>query len=163
MASDPDDTGDPQGGRQAAHDLRDAVGGYVRAVHGAYLDAGGGSEGAGLASGPFTVVAAAGRSLHLLATRDEIDVPERGTAEPSELDGLTWTLVFLDPSVLPELADVPTGPDEPRAVLDVLGVDRALYHLVVGQGSALTSHHAMHAGTGLAHREQRGPAEDGRS
>lgn len=163
MAADPGDTDEPQERRQAADDLRDAVGGYVRAVHDAYLDAGGGSAGEGLAAGPFTVVAAAARSLHVLATRDEIEVPERGAAEPSELAGLTWTLVFLDPSVLPELADVPNGPDEPRAVMDRLGVDRVLYHLVVGQGSALTSHHAMHAGTGLAHREQRGPAEDGRS
>lgn len=145
--------GDQPGPRQAADDLREAIGAYVRALHRSYLEAGGGGENAGLAAGPFTVVAAAARSLHLLATREEVAIPERGAAEPSELDGLEWTIVFLDPSALPELASVPDGPDEPGAVQEALGVERTLYHLVVGQGSALTSHHAMHAGTGLAHRE----------
>ena len=143
-----------------AADLRSAVAGYVAAVHDAYLAAGGGQEGRGLAEGPFTVVAAAASSLHVLATRDPVDAPDRGTAAPVRSGGLEWQLKFLDPSVAPPLGDVRGGPDEAAAVQDALGVDRVLYHLVVGQGSALTGHHAMHTGTGIAHREQR-RAEEG--
>lgn len=135
-------------------DLRGALASYVAAVHEAYLDAGGGDDGHGLAAAPFTVVAAAASSLHLVATSDEVEAPARGTAEPVEEGSLTWQLKFLDPSILPELGDIPAGPDEPPAVQAVVGVEHVLYHLVVGQGSALTGHHAMHTGTGIAHREQ---------
>lgn len=144
---------DTAGPRDAA-DLREAVGSYVAAVHDAYLEAGGGTDGTGLAAGPFTVVAAAARSLHVLATREELEVPEGGAADPAETGPLTWRLTFLDPSVAPALGEVPGGPDEAAGVQDVLGVDEVLYHLVVGQGSTLTGHHAMHTGTGIAHREQ---------
>lgn len=143
--------GAPPGG---VADLRSAVGSYVRAVHEAYLTAGGGEEGRGLADGPFTVVAAAASSLHVLATRDGVDAPDRGTTEPEGTQDLTWQLKFLDPSVAPQLNDVPCGPNEAAAVQEALGIERVLYHLVVGQGSALTGHHAMHTGTGIAHREQ---------
>lgn len=151
---DPADRGG-RGGDGAVDDLREAVAAYVRALHRAYLTAGGGRGDAGLAAGRFTVVAAAAHSLHLLATRDEIAVPETGRDQPAQLEGLAWTLVFLDPSVLPDLAAVPSGPGEPLTVRETVGAGSTLYHLVVGQGSMLTSHHAMHAGTGIAHRERR--------
>lgn len=146
--------------RGAAADLRRAVGSYVAAVHEAYRDAGGGRDGRGLAATPFTVVAAAASSLHILATRDPVEAPDRGTGAQVESGDLSWQLKFLDPSVAPALGDVPAGPDEASAVQDALGVDHVLYHLVVGQGSALTGHHAMHTGTGIAHREQQ-QHEDG--
>lgn len=142
-------------GHDEAEELRTAIGSYVAAVHDAYRDAGGGRDGRGLSAEPFTVVAAAARSLHLLATPDDVAAPDHGTAAPVEQGALTWQLKFLDPSVAPELAAVPAGPDEPAAVQQALGVETVLYHLVVGQGAALTGHHAMHTGTGIAHREQR--------
>lgn len=151
MAEQPDDRT-----RRDVADLRDAVASYVEALHRAYLDAGGGRAGFGLAAGPFTVVAAAARSLHLVATRDEIEAPQAGAQQARTVETLEWRLVFLDPSVSPPLAEVEAGPDEAADVRAALGIERALYHLVVGQGSTLTSHHAMHAGTGIAHREQQG-------
>jgi hypothetical protein len=136
--------------------LRDAVVSYVRAMHEAFLAAGGGQDPArGLAAGPFTVVAAAGRSLHLIATRNPIAAPRHGAVDCTA-GPLSWTVVFVDPTVEPTLGDVPAGPDEIAAVRDALAVEQTLYHLVVGPGAAMTPHHATHTGTGLAHRELAG-------
>ncbi len=154
---------DDEGGQPAepapGPDLREAVRDYVRSLHGAYLEAGGGRPDAALSGEPFTVVAAAATSLHLLATRDDLDVelPPEVAVEDTAGD-LRWQVVFVDSSLAPELADVEAGPDEIAAVKEVLGVEGTLYHLAVGAGSALSSHHAMHAGTGLAHRETGGGA-----
>lgn len=148
---------------RAGTDLRGDVRAYVAALHRSYREAGGGEAGAARLTGePFTVVAAAAHSLHLVATREElaVDVPEAGTVEDAEA-GMRWRLVFLDPSVTPGLGDVPDGPDEVRAVQRALGIESTLYHLAVGAGSALSAHHATHAGAGLAHREGADRGGDG--
>ena len=107
-----------------------------------------------LGDGPFTVVVAAARELHVLATRDALPpVGAREVVVDGALPGLTWSVRFLDPSVLPELAEAtrPDGPD----VRDVLGIDHVLYHLTVAVDGALTGHQAVHAGAGLAHADLR--------
>ncbi len=133
--------------------LREGIRGYVRAMHEAYLAAGGGSGERTLATAPFTVVVVAARSLHLIATRDEVAAPS-GVADTDAVGALEWRIVFFDPSVLPALDAVPTGPDEIPGVLGAVGASSTLYHFVAGPGAALTPHHATHTGTGLAHRER---------
>lgn len=105
-----------------------------------------------LLAGPFTVVAAGARNLHVIATADRLAAP-RGpeVSIDCEQDGMIWTLRFLDPVVLPGLGTAESGdrPD-PGAVRRVVGIGGHHYHLVVRPGSDLTAHHATHAGTGLA-------------
>ena len=48
------------------------------------------------------------------------------------------------------LVDESTAP-QPERVRDILGVRTVVYHLSVPPVGGLTGHHAMHAGTGLAH------------
>lgn len=151
--------------RQAGS-LRDGIRAYLRAMHQAYLAAGGGrraapddgdseDDGATLADAPFTVAVVAARSLHLIATREHLDAPS-GDADTDAAGPLAWRTVFLDASVLPALDDIPSGPDEISAVRAATGITATLYHLAAGPGAALTPHHATHTGTGLAHRELAG-------
>ena len=67
------------------------------------------------------------------------------------VEGLTWTLRFFDPVVLPELAliDESTGPAFTE-VRHALGVGTVLYHFVASPGAGLSGHQATHVGTGLA-------------
>ena len=137
-----------------AGSLRDGIRAYLRAMHEAYLAAGGGGS-ATLEAAPFTVVAVAARSLHLIATHEEVAAPG-GVADTDTAGPLQWRTVFLDASVLAALDEVPSGPDEIAAVRDATGITDTLYHLAAGPGAALTPHHATHTGTGLAHRERAG-------
>ena len=107
-----------------------------------------------LGDGPFTVVVAAARELHVLATRDALPpMAAQEVTVDGALPGLAWQVRFLDPSVLPELAAAARadGPD----VRAVLAIDHVLYHLTVAVDGALTSHQAVHAGAGLAHADLR--------
>lgn len=138
-------------------DLRASMADYVRNVHAAYLRVAsthppavqGGLE---LLVAPFTVVAAGARNLHVIATGQSLAVPRgQEVAWEQEQDGMEWTLRFLDPVVLPALAGAEgTEGADPAGVRRVIGIGSHHYHLVVRPGSDLTSHHATHAGTGLA-------------
>ncbi|MFN8167332.1 MAG: hypothetical protein U0S36_00965 [Candidatus Nanopelagicales bacterium] len=139
--------------------MRAALADYVRAVHGAYLDAASllpPAERARLPllePAPLTVVAVGTSHLHVVATREALPEPSgQEVALDDELDGVRWTLRFVDPVVLPAvgLLDESQGPAQDQ-VRRLLGVRTHLYHLAVAPGSGLTAHHAQHAGTGLAH------------
>lgn len=137
--------------------MRDALTDYVRAVHQAYVSTGAGQPPAiraamRLATGDLTVVAAAARNLHVIATHQPLAPPSGAEVSvDDEVDGLRWTLRFLDPVVLPPLGmiDEADGPAF-AAVRHAVGLSTHLYHLVVRPGSELTRHHAGHAGAGLA-------------
>jgi hypothetical protein len=105
-----------------------------------------------LAPGPLTVAAVAARNLHLLATRDPLG-PVRGpeVQVAASVEGLSWTLRFFDPVVLPELSliDESSGPAFAE-VRHALGIGTVIYHFVAEPGTGLTAHHAAHVGTGLA-------------
>lgn len=150
----PRDTG-PSGARP--EDMRQAMAEYVGAVHQSYLSQASIQPPAVrgrmlLLSEPFTVVAAGVGNLHVIATRERLAAP-RGpeVAMDAELDDMIWTLRFYDPVVLPALGMIDesrgTAGDEVRRAL---GITTHLYHLIVQPGSQLTSHHAGHAGSGLA-------------
>jgi hypothetical protein len=138
--------------------MRAAVAHYVSEIHRAYIAQAmmfpaavcGGMP--LLAPGPLTVAAVGVRNLHLLATRDFLG-PVRGpeVEVPGSVEGLSWTLRFFDPVVLPSLALV----DESSApafgeVRHALGVTTVVYHFVASPGSGLSAHNAAHVGTGLA-------------
>lgn len=138
--------------------MRDLVRDYVRAVHETYLahvrplpPA----ERAALplvAAGALTVVAAAARRLHLVATTDPLPAPRGPEVElTGEHDGLTWTVRFYDPSVLPELGLL--AEDTPAEVRRTLGIANAVYHLTVDVGGGLSGHHAQHSGVALANQQ----------
>lgn len=137
--------------------MRDAMARYVRTVHQAYLSTGAGQPPAvrarmRLLDGELTVVAAAAHNLHVVATHERLaPASPAEVTVTDELDGLAWTLRFLDPVVLPQLGmiDETGGPAFDR-VRRVVGLSTHLYHLVVRPGSQLTDHHAGHAGAGLA-------------
>lgn len=140
-------------GPHGAHDLRAALADYVHAVHRSWLDVvrGAGGDPADLPLGgqPFGVAVAAARELHVVATRETLPpVAPHEQVVDGHLDGLRWQVRFLDPSVVPALAEAarPGGP----SVRDVLGLDTVLYHLTVSIDGSLTGHHAVHAGGGLA-------------
>ena len=137
--------------------MRAAMADYVRTVHQAYASQLAGQPPAvrgrvPLTSRPFTVIAAGARNLHVIAT-DEVLAPPTGqeVAIDDEVAGLSWTLRFFDPVVLPPLGliDETAGPASAE-VRRVLGVSTNLYHLIVQPGGTLTTHHAGHAGAGLA-------------
>ena len=163
MAAAHSPLGSPENARAQ---LRD----YVRALHHAYL---GGARLLApgdraalplLAAGRVTVVVAAVRHLHLIATTDRLPAPRgQEVAEPDELDGMSWTVRFYDPVVLPELGMIgeQAGAD-PVAVRRALGISDVLYHLSVTPGGGLTAHHAQHAGTALV-SEHGAAARDGES
>jgi hypothetical protein len=143
----------------APESMRRAMADYVRALHQAYLDAAAplppGERGRLplVSADDVTVLAVGTRYLHVLATRDLIPPPTGPEVEVQDhLDGLTWRLRFFDPVVVPALGliDESEGP-RPDLVQEVLGVRTVVYHLTVSPGGGLTPHHALHAGTGLAH------------
>jgi hypothetical protein len=141
-------------------ELRDAMASFVRALHGAYLD-----QAQLLATGDrgslpllrtdrLTVLAVGVRHLHVLATTAPIPPPRPPEVElVDSLPGLSWTLRFFDPVVVPALGliDESAGP-APDEVRRALGVPDVVYHLSVSPGGGLTPHHAQHAGTGLANQ-----------
>lgn len=152
-------TTDPSGGGgvQSPEGMRAAMADYVRQVHQAYLSTGAGQPPAvrsrmRLLGDGLTVVAAAARNLHVIATDEQLaPVSDAEVVVQDELGGMAWTLRFLDPAVLPQLGMI----DESQApaleqVRRVIGLATHHYHLVVQPGSQLTDHHAGHAGAGLA-------------
>ena len=137
--------------------MRTAMVDYIRTVHQAYLSSSTGQPPAvrgrmTLFNGPFTVIAAGVRNLHVIATSDPLPAPTgQEVAVEEELDDLRWTVRFYDPVVLPQLGmiqeqDGPAG----SLVRRTLGLTTHIYHLIVQPGSQLTGHHAGHAGAGLA-------------
>ncbi len=144
-------------GRERAEGMRTAMADYVRSVHQAYASGAAGQPPAvrgrlRLYDAGLTVIAAAARNLHVVATTDRLAPPGgQEVATQDEVDGLRWTLRFFDPVVLPELGlvDEQAGPAY-LPVRRVLGVTTAIYHLVVQPGAQLTGHQAAHAGAGLA-------------
>jgi hypothetical protein len=152
----PSSTG--QSARPNPERMRDAVAGYVQEVHRAYLAQAltfpPGVRGTMplLNGGQVTVVAAATRNLHLLATHESLG-PTHGpeVALQTELDGLSWQLRFYDSVVAPGLALI----DETVApafeeVKHALGIRTVVYHFVAQPGAGLSGHQAAHVGTGLA-------------
>lgn len=157
MESRPDANDSDRAEGSGPEDLRRGFAAYVAALHEAYLDAVGGPEAAAAAElplgrEPFTVAIVGGPGMHVLATRDPLPA-EQAHEQPlhGELGPLHWTVRFFDPTVVERLADlVPAGVEPSSHVRDVLGLTTTLYHLVLGPDSALSPHHAMHAGSGLA-------------
>lgn len=138
--------------------MRQAMADYVTEVHAAYLrraeDLAPAERGRLplLSGGPVIVAAVGARDLHVLATRESLG-PVRGVEVEvaGELPGLTWTLRFYDPVVLPDLGLLQeTGERAREQVRRALGIATVLYHLVAEPGSGLTPHHATHVGTALA-------------
>jgi hypothetical protein len=130
---------------------------YVRTVHAAYLDHARhlppGERGRLplVAARHLTVIAAAGRDLHLIATADLMPPPFGQEVELlEEHDGTTWALRFYDPTVAPQLGVL--AEDTPEAVRQALGISDVVYHLTVSVGGGLTAHHAQHSGVALANR-----------
>ncbi len=138
--------------------MRAAVAHYVEEIHRAYVaqaltfPAGVRGRMPLLAPGPLTVAAVGVRNLHVLATRDSLGPVRSPEVELSgSVEGLSWTLRFFDPVVLPELAliDESAGPAFTE-VRHALGVGTVLYHFVASPGAGLSGHQATHVGAGLA-------------
>lgn len=132
--------------------MREIVAEYVRALHVTYLDHVAhlppGERGA-LPLRPghdLTIVAAAARRLHLVATTAE--VAPAAAAVTGEHCGLAWRVDFLDPSVLPGLGLV--DDEDVLAVRRLLGTPDVVYHLAVTVGGTLSTHHAQHSAVALA-------------
>lgn len=139
--------------------MRQAMADYVHALHQAYLDAVATlppAERARLplvAAGRITVAAAGVRMLHVIGTVESLPAPRGPEVEIADsLDDLAWSLRFFDPVVVPSLGmiDESAGPAH-EEVRRALGIRTVAYHLAVPPGGTLTAHHALHAGTGLAH------------
>jgi hypothetical protein len=91
--------------------------------------------------------------LHVIGTVETLPAPRGPEVEIADsLDDLAWTLRFFDPVVIPALGliDESQGADYDE-VRRALGIRTVVYHLAVPPGGTLTAHHALHAGTGLAH------------
>lgn len=146
--------------------MRDLVREYVAAVHTTYLDhvrhLPPAERGALplVAAGRVTVIAAAAKRLHLLATTDAMPALQGPEVEfTDEHQGVTWTVRFYDPSVMPELGLLVE--DSPADVRRILGVSDTVYHLAVAVGGGLSGHHAQHSGVALANQHaQTGRALD---
>ncbi len=130
---------------------------HVASVHAAYLDhvshlAPG--ERAGLPllrASRVTVVAAAARRLHLVATVQGLPPVRPPEVELHDEQGdLAWSVRFYDPSVLPELGMLPD--DAPGEVRRALGLVDTVYHLTVDIGGGLDGHTALHSGVALANQ-----------
>ena len=139
--------------------MRQAMADYVRALHQAYLDAVATLPPAERArlplitAGRVTVAAVGVRMLHVIGTVETLPAPRGPEVEIADsLDDLAWTLRFFDPVVVPALGliDESQGADYDE-VRRALGIRTVVYHLAVPPGGTLTAHHALHAGTGLAH------------
>src|SRR6201986_5257002 len=138
--------------------MREAVARYVEEIHRAYVAQAMTFPAAVrgrmplLAPGPLTVAAVGARNLHVLATRDSLG-PGRGPGggPTGWVEGLSWTVRFFDPVVLPELSliDESSGPAFGE-VRHALGVSTVVYHFVASPGSGLSAHNAAHVGPGLA-------------
>lgn len=139
--------------------MRAVMTAYVRAMHKAYLDAtepmtlGDRARLPLLAPDRFIVAAIGTRYLHVLGTTQSLPAP---TGQEIQLDDslgdLRWSLRFFDPLIAPQLGLVDESErPEPLQVREALGIRSVVYHLSVPPGGGLTSHHAQHAGTGLAH------------
>lgn len=137
--------------------MRHLVRDYVHALHTTYLDhvrhLPPAERGALplVAAGEVTVLAAAARQLHLVATTQPLPAPQgQEVALADEHAGVAWTVRFYDPSVLPDLGTLTD--DAAAAVRRVLGVSDVVYHLTVGVGGGLSGHHAQHSGVALANQ-----------
>ena len=137
--------------------MRDLVGDYVNALHATYLDhvrhLPPAERGALplVAARQLTVIAAATQRLHLLATTNSMPALHGQEVEfTDDYQGLTWTVRFYDPSVLPDLGLL--AEDSPDAVRRILGVADTVYHLAVDVGGGLSAHHAQHSGVALANQ-----------
>ncbi|WP_344687968.1 hypothetical protein [Blastococcus jejuensis] len=146
-----------EGSSPSPEEMRGIVQDYVRTVHVAYLGharhLAPGDQGRLplVAAGHLTVVAAASRDLHLVATTDRLPPPRGQEVElEDEYDGTTWALRFYDPTVAPQLGVL--AEDTPEAVRQALGISDVVYHLTVSVGGGLTGHHAQHSGVALANR-----------
>jgi hypothetical protein len=138
--------------------MRTAVARYVEEIHRAYMaqaltfPAAVRGRMPLLAPGPLTVAAVGARNLHVLATRDPLGPVQGPEVEVAgSVEGLSWTVRFFDPIVLPELSliDESEGPAFGE-VRHALGVSTVVYHFVASPGSGLSAHNAAHVGTGLA-------------
>ena len=146
-------------GMQGPEAMRQAMADYVRALHQTYVDAVitlPPAERARLplvSASQITVAAVGARNLHVIGTVEALPAPAGPEVEiVDDLDDLAWTLRFFDPVVVPAIglideSEAPAYEDVRRA----LGIRTVVYHLAVPPGGSLTSHHALHAGTGLAH------------
>lgn len=150
MTSAEDQSPKPEG-------MRTAMAEYVRTVHQAYASQARTQPPAiqgrmSLLDGRFTVIAAAARNLHVIATRESLSAPRGQEVELTDaIDGVEWILRFLDPVVLPALGFIDESTvARPDLVRRAVGISTHLYHMIVQPGSQLTSHHAGHAGSGLA-------------
>jgi len=146
-------------GRAAAEAMRTAMADYISAVHRAYLEAAAplspGERGRLplIRAGEFTVAAVGARNLHVIGTQDLLPAPQGPeVALAGEEADLRWTVRFFDPVVLPALGLIDdTAPGSAERIRDLLGLSGIVYHLTVPPGGGLSAHHALHAGTGLAH------------
>lgn len=137
--------------------MRHLVRDYVAAVHATYLDhvrhLPPAERGALplVAAREVTVIAAAAHRLHLLATTDSLPALHGPEVEfTDDYRGVTWTVRFYDPSVMPDLGLL--AEDSPADVRRVLGVANTVYHLAVAVGGGLSAHHAQHSGVALANQ-----------
>jgi hypothetical protein len=137
--------------------MRDLVRDYVGTLHATYLDHAAhlapAERGALplVAAGRITVVAAAARRLHLVATTDPFPSPQGPEVSlADDYRGTSWAVRFYDASVLPELGIL--ADDSPTAVRRVLGISDTVYHLTVAVGGGLGGHHAQHSGVALANQ-----------
>ncbi len=138
--------------------MREAVAAYVGEVHRVYVAQAMTFPAAVrgrmplLSAGPVTVAAVAARHLHVLATRESLGpVRPPEVALDGSVEGLSWTLRFFDPVVLPSLSLISESSGPAFAeVRHALGVTTVIYHFVASPGSGLSAHHAAHVGTGLA-------------
>jgi hypothetical protein len=129
--------------------VRQAVAGYVAALHRAYAAAV--SPRNTLLLDPFSVLAvAAAPDIHLIATRQPLPGDNSAVVEVDDaVDGLCWRLRFYDTLLVPELGRVTPGADAVAEVRRVFGISTWLYHLVASPDH-LSSHHARHMGLALA-------------
>lgn len=138
--------------------MREIVRDYVRTLNTTYLQHVGHLPPAERGALPLvaargvTVIAAAARRLHLVATSEPLPPPHGQEVQVvDEHMGTTWTVRFFDASVLPGLGLLTE--DTPADVRRVLGVTYPIYHLTLNVGGGLTTHHAQHSGVALANRD----------
>ena len=137
--------------------MRDLVRGYVSTAHATYLDHVQSLPPAERGALPLvaarevTVIAAAAHRLHLVATTDSLPALHGPEVEfTDDYRGVSWTVRFYDPSVMPELGLLTE--DSPAEVRRVLGIANTIYHLAVAVGGGLSAHHAQHSGVALANQ-----------